>query len=386
MVPAVRMGLYKFLKYKALPGAIFLVSLLISPVQMFSQEEKSIFIHDIPFTGDTCKPFSLWVNSLSFFRNNEFKSPYVSGYTLTGTRIRPRAIFYPAGNLRIEAGGEVLAYNGRDDYKLSPWFSVVYVPVRDITFRMGNLNNDQNHGLPEYLRDVEHFVNGRSETGIQALVQKKRLKADLWIDWQQMIFPGDPFKEQFVFGTAAEWIIRTQAAWQISLPLYFHGMHRGGEIDAAAGPAYTWITVSEGLKMNKNLMGRFFRSMFLEAGLLQSTYPQSQTALPSSHGSAVSLQTGVVTELGKVGAGIWQGNRFYTPLGMPLYQNTAEGSGFYSDPNRLMTLNYDFHRKIFGESWFGFTFNLYYNTGTQKISNSAALYLVINFQAFGKKK
>jgi hypothetical protein len=91
------------------------------------------------------------------------------------------------------------------------------------------------------------------------------------------------------------------------------------------------------------------------------------------------------TDFGTFGSGYWQGNRFFTPLGMPLYQNGAIGQEVATDINRLIVLSYRFDHKIFEQSRFGFVSDLFYNPTTQKLSNSAALYLMINFSVLFKK-
>ena len=350
-----------------------------------AQDVSKIFVSDEPFDPKSTGKLSLAIDNLNFFKNNEYKSKYVDGYTLTGTWVRPKLLFYPDKQLRFELGGEVLTYNGRDDYKFYPWFSVLYQPKRNLSLRMGNLNRDQNHGLPEPLMDSEHFINGQPEAGIQVKFKNQRFKADLWIDWQKMIFKGDPFKERFVFGAVTELILLKAENSKLSLPITFNGLHEGGEIDTAPGLAHTYLTVSEGIKFGHQLGGSLFKSWLIESNLFQSTYPQGETALPSKKGTAFYLRGGITSGYGNLMAGFWQGRHFFTPLGMPLFQNGALNEPFAVSQNRLLTLSYLYDRKIFDQSKFGFAFDLFYNPVTHKPSNSAALYLVVNLSVLFKK-
>ena len=345
----------------------------------FSQEITKIFLGDEPFNPYTTGNLYIAVDNLSFFKNNEYKSEYATGYTLTGAWIRPKLIYYPDKKFRFEIGGQVLKYNGRDEYKAFPWFAAVYQPEKHVTFRMGNLNGDQNHGLPEPVMDSEHFLNGSPEAGIQAKYKNHFLKADMWIDWQKMIFKGDPFKERFVFGTVLEGTLYHGGNSKLTLPITFNGLHEGGEIDTAPGLAHTNIAVSEGVKFSQQIEGSVFKSWLLEATLLQSTYPEGQTALKSVRGSAWYLHAGINSGYGNIVAGYWQGTRYFTPLGMPLFQNGAMDQPAAIDQNKLCTLSYLFERKIFNQSNFGFNFNMLLNTSTGKISNYEGLYLMINF-------
>jgi hypothetical protein len=351
----------------------------------FAQEASQIFISDEPFNPKTTGKLSLAIDNLNFFKNNEYKSKYVDGYTLTGTWVRPKLLFYPDKQLRFELGGEILTYNGRDDYKFYPWFSVLYQPKKNFSLRMGNLNEDQNHGLPEPLRDSEHFINGQPEAGIQAKFKNQRFKADLWIDWQKMIFKGDPFKERFVFGAVTELTLFKAENSKLSLPITFSGLHEGGEIDTAPGLAHTYLTISEGIRFDHQLSGSLFKSWLIESTLFQSTYPEGETVLPTKKGTAFYLRGGITSGYGNLTAGFWQGHHFFTPLGMPLFQNSALNEPFGVRQNRLLTLSYLYDRKIFDQSKFGFAFDLFYNPATRRPSNSAALYLVVNLSVLFKK-
>jgi hypothetical protein len=260
------------------------------------------------------------------------------------------------------------------------------MPTNQLSFRMGNLNQDQNHGLSEPMMDSEHFLTDKPEAGIQAKFKNDNLKADLWIDWQRMIFEGDPFKEQFVFGAISEFILFKTETLELSLPLAFNGLHEGGEIDSAQGLATTCMTLSEGFKVQKKFSGSLFQSCFLESSLLQSAYPEDLTALPGDYGTAFYIRAGAGSRYGSLSTGYWQGSNFYSPLGMPLFQNGAEGRPEATTLNRLWTFTYRFDRKIFDQSRFGFNFDLFYNPLLQQTSNSAALYLVINLSFLCRKK
>jgi hypothetical protein len=299
--------------------------------------------------------------------------------------IRPKLLYYPDKKLRLEIGGEVLAYAGRDDYKLYPWFSVLYIPSKHVTFRMGNLNQDLNHGLAEPVMDSEHYFKDKPEFGIQGKYTDKRFSADFWIDWQKMIFKGDPYKERFVFGTAANLTLFKNDKRKLTVPISFNGLHEGGEIDVAPGPAQTHIVISEGLKYEYKTGGSLIKSGLLQGSFLQSTYPLNETALPGKSGTAFFIQTAMNTDYGTFLSGYWQGNRFFTPLGSPMYQNGGIGQEASIDKNNFFVFSYRYDRKIFGQSKFGFTSDMFYNPSLNKLSNSAALYLMVNLSFLCRK-
>ena len=250
---------------------------------------------------------------------------------------------------------------------------------------MGNLNQDGNHGLPEPLMDSEHFIWDKPEAGIQTKFKNNRWTVDMWIDWRTLIFAGDPYKEKFTFGTVAELTLHRSDESSLTLPVTFNGLHEGGEIDNAPGLAKTHIAISEGLKYKGSLEGPILKSWDLSGYLLQSTYPQGETGLPGKSGNAVFIQSSINSDYGSLAPGFWQGNDFFTPLGMPLYQNGAIGQQASVSSNRLWIFSYRYDRTIFNQSKFGFNFNLYYNPVTQQKSNNESLYLMINLSFLTRK-
>jgi hypothetical protein len=365
-------------------ASTFLLFLLFA--NLFAQEGSGIFVSDEPFAPQKTGNLFLAVDNLNFFKNNEYKSKYVDGYTLTGAWIRPKLIYYPDKKFRFEIGGQILGYTGREEFKLYPWFAAVYQPTNHITFRMGNLNQDQNHGLSEPVFNGERIYKERPESGIQVKFEEKRWNADLWIDWQKMIFKGDPYKERFVFGAAGGVTLLRNEKKKLFIPIVFNGIHEGGEIDDAPGLAQTHIVVSEGLRYEYSTGGSLVKSGRLEFSFLQSTYPLHETALPGKSGVAFFIQTAMNTDYGTFGSGYWQGNHFFTPLGMPLYQNGGIDQEVATDINRFFVFSYRFDHKIFEQSRFGFVSDMFYNPFLNKLSNSAALYLMINFSVLFKKQ
>jgi len=354
--------------------------------RLFSQEVSKAFVADEPMDSIGKGKLFIAVDNLSFFKDNEYKSEYVEGATHPGLWLRPKLLYYPDNHLRLELGGHVLAYHGSEEYQLYPWFSALYMPVKGLTFRIGNLNQDLNHGLAEPMQDSEHFLVEKPEAGIQAKFNNNWVKTDSWIDWQTMIFPGDPFREKFVFGTVAEFKLFEKEGKKLTFPLAFNGLHEGGEIDASPYPAQTHVVVSEGIRYEYQSENPLIKSGRLEGSFLQSSYPLNETGLPGKSGYAFFIQTAMVTDYGTFGTGYWQSTNFFTPLGMPLFQNGAIGKTETLDRNYLFVFSYRYDRKIFEQSKFGFTSDLFYNPSLNKLSTSAGLYLMVNLSFLCLKK
>jgi hypothetical protein len=176
----------------------------------------------------------------------------------------------------------------------------------------------------------------------------------------------------------AEVTLFNNATRNLSLPIAFNGLHQGGEIDTNPNPAQTHIVVSEGIRYDYKTNGPLIKSGRLECSFLQSAYPPQETGLPGQSGYAFFIQTFMNTNYGSFGSGYWQSNNFFTPLGVPIYQNGAIGKTESLEHNYLIVLSYRYNHEIFNQSHFGFTSDLFYNPSLNKLSNNAALYLMIN--------
>lgn len=354
--------------------------LLFISQQVVGQNEYTIFKYYEPFRPDSTGNLYFALDNVNFFKNNEYKGDIAIGYTLTGAWLRPKVVFYPDAKLRMELGGNVLKYNGRDEYyNLLPWFNVHYQPTEKISLILGNLNSDRNHNLPEFLADPEMFLTSKSEAGLQAKYNSKHFSADLWIDWQSFIVEGDPFKERFAFGTVAKWKILENDNTSLSFPLAFYGLHQGGEIDAAPGLAKSYITVTPGLSYKKKISKNFIKEYNLNANYSLSTYPIENFEPAESKGWGFYATSNIDTRFGGLTLAYWHGHKFYTPQGGILYQNASHTGTTMIPENELINLKYHYFHEIMPNTFFGFVFDYYYDTINKQTMNTEGLYLIVNF-------
>lgn len=362
-------------------GLLFLFSL-----QAIGQNDYPFFKYYEPFKPDSTGNFYLAVDNVNFFKNNEYKSEFATGYTLTGAWLRPKLVFYPDKKLRMEFGGHVLKYNGRDEYyHLSPWFNVHYQPTEKISLILGNLNSDQNHNLPEFLYDPEMFLTSKPEAGLQAKFNSQRFTADLWIDWQQFIVKGDPFKERFAFGVVANWKIFEKDNSSLSIPLAFYGLHQGGEIDTNPALAKSFISVTPGLSFKKKVSDKTFKEWSLNTHYSLTTHKKDNVVFEESKGYGFYANGTIETRLGGLTLAYWQAYQFYTPQGGTLFQNLSKTGTKMIPENKLLNLKYHYFHEIFQDTFFGFVFDYYYDTINKHTMNSEGLYLIVNFGVLTKR-
>jgi len=375
-------GILKSISYTKfqIRNRIIIGMLLLISFQSFGQNDYPIFKYYEPFEPDSTGNFYLALDNVNFFKNNEYKGSVATGYTLTGAWLRPKVVYYPDAKLRMEFGGNVLKYNGRDEYyHLLPWFNVHYQPTEKISLILGNLNSDQNHNLPEFLADPERFLTSKPEAGLQGKYNSDRFSADLWIDWQQFIVKGDPFKERFAFGVVANWKIFENDNTSLSIPLVFYGLHKGGEIDTAPELAKSYISLTPGLSFKKTIADNTFKGWSLNTNFSRSSYPKDNLITNESKGWGFYANGNIDTRLGGLTLAYWHGHQFYTPQGGSLYQNLSSTGTTMIPDNELINLKYRYFHEIMPNTFFGFVFDYYYDTITKQTLNSEGLYLIVNF-------
>jgi len=365
--------------------AIVIILFFVSQ-QAVGQNEYTLFKYYEPFTPDSTGNFYLALENVNFFKNNEYKGDIATGYTLTGSWIRPKVVFYPDAKLRMEFGGNVLKYNGRDEYyHLLPWFNVHYQPTEKISLILGNQNSDRNHNLPEFLADPERFLTSKPEAGLQGKYISNRFSADLWIDWQQFIVNGDPFKERFAFGAVATWKIFENDNTSLSIPLVFYGLHKGGEIDTSPGLAESYISITPGLSFKKTIADKTFKEWSLNTNFSQSSYPKDNLITDESKGWGFYANGKIDTRFGGLALAYWHGHQYYAPQGGSLYQNLSSTGTTMIPDNELINLKYHYFHEIIPNTFFGFVFDYYYDTISKQAMNSEGLYLIVNFGVLTKR-
>ncbi|MEI6679724.1 MAG: hypothetical protein WCL21_14015 [Mariniphaga sp.] len=371
---------------KRFQTSILLIFIVFAGSRAVGQNEYHLFKYYEPFKPDSTGKFYFAVDNVNFFKNNENKLERSADYTITGALLRPKVVYYADPKLRLEFGAHVLKYNGRDDYAhILPWFNVHYQPNDKIVVILGNLDSEQGHLLPEQLYNPELFYTANPEAGLQAKYNSKRFSTDLWIDWQQMILTGDPFKERFAFGARTNLIILNNNGSSLSFPFTFYGLHEGGTIGTAPGLAKSFLTITPGLIFKKNISSEIFTDFGFNTSFSLSTYPKDNVIFKQSGGWGFFASGTVDSKFGALTAAFWHGHLFYTPQGTPIFQNYPGIATNWLTDHKIIDLKYTYQYQIIKNTYFGFMFDYYYDTIRRKAVNSEGLYLIVNLNILTRK-
>lgn len=301
------------------------------------QPHQYKMLNTIPeFDSTQTKQLSFRVENANFFRNNEYYSPILDGYTYIGLWSRLLMAYYPAQNVRVRAGAHLLKYHGKSSFDPSesiPYFSITYQPKPGFNVTLGNINNDQNFGMPAMLYEPEYFYAQSPPAGAMVTYNKKWFDFETWIDWETFIYEGDPFQEKFTNGSKLLFRFINNNQINFRVPVYFVYHHQGGEIDSSAQKIETLMNGATGIdftyKAGAWTMG--IESLYVGYREATSNYLQPFRA---GHGA---VSRGFLSyKTAGLSLGYWQGKRFIAPRGRRIYQSVSFNTPGITLPKRQL--------------------------------------------------
>lgn len=317
------------------------------------------------------------LESLSFVRDNEYKSPLMKGYTLPGIWLRPMLTWQPLALLRLEAGAHLLRYWGANVYPninytdiatwkggqaqhgfhCVPWFRAHLQAAPGLHILLGSLQGGSSHGVVEPLWNDELDLTADPEAGLQVVWEARRGRLDAWVDWESFIFRSDDHQESFTFGLSARlgpWGGRRGAPrWYVPLQALFR--HRGGEINTAdtERSVKTWLNAAAGLAVEGELRGTRLPVRLSAEAAVCYFGQQSGTMLPFDRGEGLWVKAGAQLWRCTLEAAWWQCRDFVSVMGSPLFGSmSVSESGLTLRRPRTALLRASYaHRLAPGIGW-----------------------------------
>ena len=278
-------------------------------------------IDSAPAAGD----IGLSVNSFTFFKDNEYFTKIVDGYTLFGTQFNPQLVYYPAKALRLEGGVFLWKDFGNPVLKqVRPTFRATYT-VDKHQFILGNILPNLNHGYIEPLFNFERVMLKPLEEGLQYRYLGNRLFVDVWVDWLRQQYRYSDYQEEIAGGVGSSYRLSGPGSrWQVTVPFQFTGQHHGGQIDTLNKPLQTLFNEALGLELRRAISGSTMRGLRFNGyvlGFQDHSFTDGQ--LPFKYGRGLYLNTTFETRYADVMLSYWQGSRFISPLGGDVFQSLS---------------------------------------------------------------
>lgn len=345
---------------------------------------------------DSSSAGELYLNlyNFNYVRNYEYFGKFQDGYTLYGTQLEPQLVYYAHPNLSIQAGAYIRKDFGRSGmYEAKPLFSLKY-QKKDLRLVFGSLEGNIQHRYIEPVYDFERKITTPVEYGTQLILNNERFFMDGWISWQKMIYPSATEKEEIVGGLSTETTLSEEGGWKISVPLQLMAYHQGGQIDLLKDqPLTTLANAAAGIKIHRQYKHPFLKELFTDNYLagFKDFSPTKQLAYHQGFG--LWLNAGTTTRAGTLVLSYWEGNRFISIKGMPLYQsvsNTVYHTGYTQNQRSILMIRYAYQKELLPNFYLDIRLEPHIdlgagNPGKMEFSNSFFLTYKENIRLFKVK-
>ena len=367
---------------RILIGAIFLAVAL---ADGYSQYGNRIYLTDNEIAAADSQHLFFRFTGSTFFNNKEFFNPYQPGYTLLGYYIRPAVEYYPGPNTMLRAGVHLLKYSGLGSYHQSvPLFTLHHRFSPGLELVAGSLYGSLNHGLIEPLFAFERVFTNHNESGLQVLIDRGFIKADIWLNWEKFIFKGDPFQEEFTAGFSSQIFTGgSDKSFRISFPVQLLATHKGGQIDASAESLQTLVNYAAGVHIDKDMGHSFIKSFGFRGYLAGFSDFSNSYRYPFKNGWGLYPNLYADTKWAEAGIGYWRGNQFIAPRGEPLFQSVSQvDPDFAMSSRELITGKVIVNRSLTTGINMGLRFEFYYDRPGKSFDHTAGLHLMIDERFF----
>lgn len=361
--------------------SFYLLFVLSSFAQTFSNKT---------FLCDTCdRELSLHIESISFFKNNEYFNAFTKGFTGFGFNLKPTLDYYFTKNTKVSAGVYLLKYDGIDNFTQAiPILTIQQRLTPNLDLVLGSIYGTLNHQLEEPLFRFDRYYQNNVENGFQLLYHSAKIKSDLWLNWEKFIFVNSPYQEEFVLGNTNQFLLLQTKRLSIELPFHLMGAHRGGQIDSSPNPAISIVNAMSGLDIKYNIGAKqslsFKPLLFLYRGLgLPETGVNS---LPFSKGNGLYLKIHYQNKNMHSVLGYWTSNKFISSRGEYLFLSISDfDEGFSQEKRQLLTSKTEMQFPISESIKLVIRAEAYFDLMSLNFAHSFGTYFIINESFFLKK-
>lgn len=322
----------------------------------------------------------LSLNSTSFFHNNEFFHPLEKGYTLTGTWIQPEITYAFNEVFTASAGLHLLKYHGIESFSRTlPVFSFTWLATESVSFTLGNFYGGQNHRLSEVIFNPERHLRSFPEGGMSIQLKKNKVESEFWIDWERMIFHGDPFNEEVTAGSSTLFKLRDSGDESgLTIPLQVLARHRGGQINTGDRSVDTWWNMLTGIEAMEIYEEKLFRELRFMLHF-PVYYYEGET------GFGIYPQIGTEIFGNKISLGYFRASGFKTIHGIGLYDsykyNTLSGNYTEGGTSHLISFKTGFSKNIHQQVSLVSRLDAWYDLKRSKIDYMSGLYLIVSLNS-----
>lgn len=333
-----------------------------------AQISERVFKSDYYIDPEKKGQLSVELDNISFFKDNEYTGTIMKGYSLPGLWIQPKVVFYPLGNIKLEAGAHLLRYWGATKYPslayqdiakwkgdqfqhgfhAVPFFRAQMALSDHVNIVLGDIYGGANHDLIEPLYNPELNLTADPEAGLQLLFDSRRFDLDAWVNWESFIFNGDTHQEAFTVGLSSRYKMNDpESRFHFYMPLQALVQHRGGEIDTIySNSVQTLMNGAVGAGAVWNTGNPIFRNVNLEFDVA-GYYQQAGIIWPHNKGTGFYVRASADIYDFRVKTSYWNSHKFISMFGSPFYGAVSTArEGVTYDGQSLVYLGFEYSRSF----------------------------------------
>ena len=324
--------------------------LIINTHKISSQYDNSAFCISQYINPKDSNSLHLTIENGNYFKNMYYTdNAFEAGYKEIGYFVQPQLAYYPNGRTKLSAGIYLLKYSGLSNYtQEQPVLSFQYHIWDGLDMVLGTLYGTTNHNLIEPVFQFDRYINEHVENGLQFLLDKSRIKSDLWLNWEQFIFNLSPIQERFTVGSSNTFqLTNSDSRFQLKIPVQFLFAHRGGMNTTQSAPVQTLFNLVYGVDAVYNINGALFRRIGIRGYVAH--YADLSTKKEQPFVNGYGLYPNFIME-GKhwdIMLGYWNACKFIAPRGDYLFQSVSELDSSYTEARRqLLNFKLTYHHTI----------------------------------------
>lgn len=313
--------------------ASWLIILCCFSLSAWSQLDNTLLSDDFSVSRNDTSKFGVALHYQPYVRNTEYFNTIEQGRTLFGHQLMPFAYLQLHPQLCLQFG-----LFAQQDFGSKPVINrvlplsslIISNQKHDTRFIFGTIEGALSHQLIEPLFDIASAITNRIEYGAQLKILKPKYFVDSWINWQQFIEAGSPFKEQFTAGINTHYnMLKTGIRTSIKPTFQSTMFHRGGQIDTDTTPMVMLIHTAIGIKLKHILSTDNNAYIGVDGYMLNYINNNFSYLQPSANGSGLFANIYAGLQHFHFVLSYWQANNWYNPTGTFIYQS------FSADPNQL---------------------------------------------------
>lgn len=275
------------------------------------------------------------IRNINFFKDNEYYSPVIEGYTLVGYFFQPTLVYQPSEKVILKAGVHLLDYAGTKGFTIAkPVFSTTFNFSERTSLTIGTLNGSDKHQMLDPHFDFERIYSAYSEDGFEFLTQNDHFFNDTWINWENFIFKGDTTREVFTFGQSFKYKTGEIAdKFNFEFPVQFQAKHKGGQISNYPQEVETFLNIAAGPRVNFDILGKRYGTVGLDyLRFIFKQVPPEEMAINNGYANWYRFHY-TYKELYLM-AGYWKSHNFFAPNGNTIYSSFSDYQAEVVVPDR----------------------------------------------------